>query len=235
MTTTKRTHAACALSSCWAAVLVVTIALVASGCAGSASEQSSPAALKLQREDLAAVARALKQMQPSVALEAAATKRAWPQLTAGTVAQETAPTDSPATERSLPAATKLTVPALFGELQARSLTGPAAGIAGLFRYSVLLSTRGWSMLFASAKQMSAGPPAATHFASENIGLYIQSIYDGHFGLAQIGKKLVAGYEKLGGSSAFASSLTRAEVDALARVYSEPSLRLHPHPPIRVGS
>ena len=47
-------------------------------------------------------------------------------------------------------------------------------------------------------------------------LYIESIYDGHFSLAQIGKKLLAGYDKLGGAADFGASLTQAEVDALAR-------------------
>jgi hypothetical protein len=228
LSTRQRTPVSCALGA-----LALTVALAAGGCAGSTSTQSTPAALKLQREDLAAVARELMRAQAPVAQEAATTKRAWPKLTAG-VGQESAAASSAPVERALEAAT-LQVPALFGELQARSLTGPAAGVAGLFRYSALLSTRGWTMLIASFKQITSGTPAARRFASENVGLYTESIYDGHFGLAQIGKKLLAGYEKLGGPSAFAATLTQADVDTLARSYSEGSLRLHPHPPVRVGS
>lgn len=127
------------------------------------------------------------------------------------------------------------MPALFGEAQARSLTGPASQIAGLFRPSALLSTRGWQMLIASAAQIESGSAKASRFARENAPLYIESIYDGHFALAQIGKKLLAGYEKLGGPSSFGASLTQAQVDALARAYSEPSIRLYPHVRARLGS
>ena len=56
-----------------------------------------------------------------------------------------------------------------------------------------------------------------------------------FTLAQIGKKLVDGYAKLGGAKAFATSLTQAEVDALASAYSEAADRLHPHVTARLGS
>jgi hypothetical protein len=127
------------------------------------------------------------------------------------------------------------VPALFGEAQARSLTGPASQIAGLFRSSALLSTRGWRMLIASAAQIQSGSAAAARFARENATLYVESIYDGHFALAQIGKKLLTGYDKLGGPSSFGTSLTQAQVDALARAYSEPSIRLYPHVRVRLGS
>ncbi len=66
-------------------------------------------------------------------------------------------------------------------------------------------------------------------------MYIESIYDAHFTLAQIGKKLLAGYEKLGGASDFGTALTQAEVNALAGAYSEASDRLHPHVGVRLGS
>ncbi len=221
--------------SCALGALALTVALAAGGCAGSTSTQSTPAALKLQREDLAAVARELMRAQAPVAREAATTRRVWLQIAGGTVAQPGAAGRSVGAGQAVAAATQLKIPALFGELQARSLTGPAAGVAGLFRYSTLLSARGWAMLIASFRQMASGAPAAKRFARENVGLYVESIYDGNFGLAQIGKKLLAGYEKLGGPSAFAATLTQADVDALARSYSEASLRLHPHPPVRVGS
>ena len=68
-------------------------------------------------------------------------------------------------------------------------------------------------------QIEHGSPAGARFARENVALYIESVYDGHFDLAQIGKQLSDGYRELGGPAAFGRALTQAEVDALARVYS----------------
>ncbi len=79
----------------------------------------------------------------------------------------------------------------------------------------------------------SGPGAS--FARANAPLYIESVYDGHFGLAQIGKNLVAGYQKLGGPAAFGTALRSAEVARLAAAYSEPAVRLHPHPGVKLGS
>jgi hypothetical protein len=230
--TTQRTQGARALAPCVVAALVLAMALTATGCAGSVSKQSTPAALKLQREDLASVARTLTRVQPAVARETALAKAAWPTVVKGLTSAFVV---APKLRLGEAALTKLQIPAMFGELQARSLTSPAAGIAGLFRYSTLLITRGWTMAFASAEQISRGSPAAVRFARENIGLYVESIYDGQFGLAQIGKKLLAAYEKLGGPEAFRATLTQTQVNELARSYSEASLRLYPHPPVRVGS
>jgi hypothetical protein len=212
---------------------LVVLAFAASGCAGSTRTQSSPAALKLQREDLVAVARALQTAAGPLAREVAVTKRFWP-LLAGPV-QTSSDIAAAQAGHNVAVVTGLKIPSLFGEVQARSLTGPGASIAGLFRYSVLLTTRGWTMALASSNQLAHGSATASRFARENIGLYIESIYDGHFGLAQIGKKLLAGYETLGGTTAFGMTLTRAEVDALVASYSEARDRLHPHPRVSVGS
>jgi len=209
--------------------LVSVVLLMLAGCGGATSKQSTPAALKLQREDLVAASRALGESEASIAAEVAASRKLWPHIAGATAASLSAlPRDAEALAR-------LPVPALFGEVQARSLTGPASQIAGLFRPSALLSTRGWRMLIASAAQVESGSAEASRFARENAPLYVESIYDGHFALAQIGKKLLAGYEKLGGPSAFGASLTQAQVDALARAYSEPSIRLYPHVHVRLGS
>ena len=48
-------------------------------------------------------------------------------------------------------------------------------------------------------QIEHGSPASARFARENVALYIESVYDGHFDLAQIGKKLPAAYRTLGGA------------------------------------
>jgi hypothetical protein len=214
--------------------VALALALPLAGC-GSASKQSTPAALKLQREDLLAASRALQRAAAPAAREVAATKAAWPLIANGLPADASSVSDAAAFGQATLAAARLRMPVLFGEAQARSLAGPAGQLAGLFRSYVLLSARGWKLLGAQLAQIESGSPASARFASENAPLYIESIYDGHFTLAQIGKKLLAAYGKLGGAAAFGAALTRAEVDALARTYSEASDRLHPHVAVRVGS
>ncbi len=88
------------------------------------------------------------------------------------------------------------------------------------------------MIAARARGAAARRPASPAPTSP---LYIESVYDGHFGLAQIGKNLLAGYQKLGGPAAFGTALTQAEVARLAAAYSEPAVRLHPHPGVKLGS
>ena len=111
----------------------------------------------------------------------------------------------------------------------------APSLAGLFRAYSGLSTHGWQLIGAAIEQIEHGSPVAARFARANVALYIESVYDAHFGLAQVGKQLVAGYKTLGGASAFGPSLTQAEVDRLAGTYSEASDRLHPHPGVKLGS
>jgi hypothetical protein len=214
------------------AAVLAGVVFVLAGCGGTTSKQSAPAALKLQREDLVAASKALARSETSVATEVAATRTVWPRIAGGATAPVGAFARSP---QAAAGTIAIPVPALFGEVQARSLTGPASQLAGLFNSSALLSARGWKLLIASAKEIESGGPVAAHFAKENAPLYVESIYDGHFALAQIGKKLVAGYEKLGGASGFGSSLTQAQVDALAHAYSESSVRLYPHVRVRLGS
>ncbi len=215
-----------------APVLAGVAVLALAGCGSTASKQTTPAALKLQREDLVAASKALGESEASIAAEVAATRKLWSHVADGATGPLEAIVRSPRDAEGL---TRLPVPALFGEAQARSLTGPASQIAGLFRPSALLSTRGWQMLIAGAEQMQSGSAKAARFARENAPLYLESVYDGHFALAQIGKKLLAGYKKLGGPGSFGASLTQAQVDALARAYSEPSIRLYPHVRVRLGS
>ncbi|HEX3909945.1 MAG TPA: hypothetical protein VHW67_04490 [Solirubrobacteraceae bacterium] len=199
----------------------------AAGC-GSTGKASTPAALKLQREDLASASRALQSVEVPVAHEVAATKAAWPLIANGLPDELGSVSQAQAVKTAELSAAALRLPALFGEAQVRTLTGPAAQIAGLFRSYALLSARGWKLLNASLAQSESGSPRVARFARENAPLYIESIYDAHFTLAQIGKKLVAAYSKLGGAGDFGAALTQAEVDGLARTYSEASDRLHPH-------
>ena len=124
---------------------------------------------------------------------------------------------------------------LMSKPRARSLTGPAAGIAGLFQPFNRLTERGWTLTGAAADEISSGTPTAASFARENVALYIDSVYDGHFDGSLIGKSLLKGYSLLGGPAAFGGTLTEAEVQALARTYSPGAEQLYPHPGVHLGS
>ena len=204
------------------------------GCGGS-SRASTPAALKLQREDLIVVSHALRRVRAPIAREVAASKAAWPLIANGLPAEIAIVSRSPRARLAAASAAQLRLPAQFGEAQARTLTGPAAQISGLVRSYALLAARGWKLLDAAFAQIETASPANARFARANAPLYIESIYDAHFALAQVGKKLLAGYEKLGGAGEFGAELTQAEAQALADAYSEASDRLHPHVRARLGS
>jgi hypothetical protein len=204
------------------------------GCGGSSSGASSPAAERLQREDLVAAVHGLRQAEASSAREMAAARIAWP-LVANGLPATIPPTTQTVLSAAGAAARAIVLPSLMSRERARSLTGPAAGIAGLFRTFDGLTERGWTLTAAASKEIDSGPAAAARFARENVPLYIDSVYDGHYDAAFIGKSLLAGYKKLGDARAFGATLTQAEVDALAGAYSPASERLHPHPGVKLGS
>lgn len=223
-----------------ALLLLLTLGCAASaagllaGC-GSSSSASTPAAERLQREDLVAITRGLRQAEDSAAREMAAARVAWP-LVANGLPDRIPPATRAALSTADGAAHAIVLPPLMDETQARSLTGPAAGIAGLFRTFHGLTERGWTLVAAAGEEISRGSPAvAARFARANVALYIDSVYDGHFDAALVGKSLLAGYTKLGGAAAFGGALTQAEVNALAGAYSPASERLHPHPGVKLGS
>jgi hypothetical protein len=218
-----------------AAGAIVCLLAAAMAACGSKGKSATPAALKLQREDLVAVSRALKGVQAPIVREVAATKAAWPLIANGLPAEITTVSRSAQAHAAAVSAAQLRLPAVLGEAQARTLTGPASQISGLVRSYALLSARGWKLLDAAFAQIESASPANARFARANAPLYIESIYDAHFALAQIGKKLLAGYEKLGGAGDFGTALTQAEANALADSYSEASDRLHPHVGVRLGS
>jgi hypothetical protein len=206
---------------------------VLAGCGGT-SHVSTPATERLQREDLVAVSRGLRQATGSVKREMAAARVAWPLVANGLPASIPPATRTAITNAGV-AARAIAVPVLMGRVQARSLTGPAAGIAGLFQPFSSLTERGWTLTGAAADQITGGTPAAGRFARENVALYIDSVYDGHFDGSLIGQSLLKGYSLLGGPAAFGGTLTEAEVQALARAYSPSAEQLHPHPGVRLGS
>jgi hypothetical protein len=214
-----------------ALLLLSGVAIASAGCGGGRT--SSPAELRLQREDLVLVFHALKATEGSVGREVAATKTAWPLIVNG-LPGDTA-IARPAIAAAAASAAKIAMPALLQEAQAVSLTGPGAQLVGLFRSYALLAMRGWVLIGAAIEEIEHGSPAASRFARENVALYIDSVYDGHFTLAQISKKLLVGYHELGGPAVFGGALTQAEVDALASTYSEPTDRLQPHVGVRLGS
>jgi hypothetical protein len=166
--------------------------------------------------------------------EVSATKAAWPLIANGLP-----PSPTPAERARINAASRraaqIPLPALFDEVSAATLTGPAAHLAGLFRSFRGLSTRGWQLIDAALQQSARGLSAAAGFARANVALYIESVYDAHFGLAQLGKQLADGYRKLGGPSDFGTTLMQAEVDRVSATYSEANDRLHPHVGVRLGS
>jgi len=221
------------------ATLLLTLSGVAgaggllAGCGGT-SRASTPAAEKLQREDLVAVSRSLRQTEGSVRQEMAAARIAWPMVANGLPAS-IPPTTRPELSSASGAARAIVVPPLMNKPQARSLTGPAAGIAGLFQTFSGLIERGWTLTAAASEEIEGGSPATARFARENVALYIDSVYDGHFDAALIGKSLLKDYTLLGGAAAFGATLTQAEVDALADAYSPASERLHPHPGVKLGA
>ena len=133
------------------------------------------------------------------------------------------------------AAAKLKTPALFEARAATSITGPGSQLAGALRNSITLSARGWQMIDFAVEQIEHGAPTSARFARANVNLYIESVYDAHYSLAQIGKQLLTAYKKLGGATAFGAALTQREVDAVAGAYSEADLRLHPHVGVKLGS
>lgn len=220
------TRAACAL----AAAALVGLALAGCGSGAGASAQG----LRLQREDLIAAARALTSVEGQVGSEVATTKQAWAHVANGLPTQVAL---IPRREVDLAArvASRLRMPGLFAEARAEGLTGPASSLAGLFRSYAGLSQHGWQMIGAAIDQIERGSPPAARFARANVNLYVESVYDAHFGLAQVGKKLADGYRKLGGPAKFGTALSAAEVRRLRDFYSEARDRLHPHVGVRLGT
>lgn len=210
--------------------------VLASGLPGCGGSHRSAAELRLEREDLVAVCRALQRAQGQVRGELAAAKRAWPSIADGLPASASALAGTRAVVAlAQQSAARLPEPPPMTETENRYLTGPGSPLAGLYRSYVGLSTRGWTLIGAAIEEIAHGTPRAARFARATVGLYIESVYDGHFDLAQIDRRLTDGYRKLGGQATFGGALTQAEVRALGETYSQSSARLYPHPGVRFGS
>jgi hypothetical protein len=210
------------------------LAVAAFALAGCGKSSPSPAEQALEREDLVFVARALQSLEGQTNAEVAATRAAWPFIVNGLPAR-TSGLYPPQVRAAIENAERLQLPLLFDEKHAAELTGEAASIAGLYRAFTGLTSRGWQMIGAAIYQIEHGQRPSARFARANTPLYIDGLYDGHFGLGQLGKKLLASYKKLGGEKVFGVALTQAEVNALANTYSGASDRLEPHVGVKLGS
>lgn len=225
-------HRAAAARALAAALALLALALPLAGCGGDG--KTSPAELALEREDLVYVARALQNAEGQAGAAVSANRNAWPIIHDGLPRGRTG-VMRPQLRAAIEASEHLLLPQLFEERQAAALTGPASEIAGLYRSFSLLSGRAWRMLEGYIGQIEGGTPSSALFSRQNEALYIDSIYDGQFGLAQIGKKLGSAYRKLGGEKAFGISLTPAEVSELERAYSEDAVELKPHVGVTFGT
>lgn len=215
-------------------LLTLCALLASAGCGSGGTTARSAAGLRVEREDLVAVARALAAVEQDVGVEVTATRAAWRSVANGLPA-DAGSVPQPRIRAAAQQANAIRIPGLLERSRASGLTGPASGIAGLFRGFAGLAGRGWHMIGGALDEIERGPSATARFARANVALYIESVYDAHFGLAQIGKRLLSAYVALGGPTAFGTSLTQAEVDRLAAAYSEAAARLHPHPRVRLGS
>jgi hypothetical protein len=207
--------------------LAVIAAIAIAGCGSGASHSSaSGSELALQRAQFAQLSDQLHSAEGEVQHEVAASRVAWPLIATGLP-----PVPSASLQHAVSAAsagaTALREPRFM--TSASRLTGPAAGIAGLYESYERLAERGWRLTDAAISSIVGGTATVADFERQNSSLYIDAIYDAHFDLSLLGKDLTSGYEKLGGSSAFGTALTQSELSALAAAFSIPTVRLEPHP------
>jgi hypothetical protein len=172
------------------------------------------------------VSHGLRQVDTPVHREVASSRAAWPLISDGLPSTLDPSLGSAVTTAS---ATAKVLPEPSFMASAQELTGPAAGIAGLYESYDRLAERGWRLTETTITAIAGGTPKVASFERANSPLYIHSIYDSHYNLSLVGKRLAEGYTRLGGPSAFGSSLTQAEVDSLASAYSIPAVRLEPRP------
>jgi hypothetical protein len=143
-------------------LLLSGLTAVCAGCGGGGTAASA-AEMRLERSDLVALSRALKDIQGPIASEVAATKRAWPLIANGLPRDAIAIARAPIAAAAQSAAS-IKLPGLLQEAQAAALTGPAAPLAGLVRSYILLATRGWRLIGAAIDQIEQGSAASARFA-----------------------------------------------------------------------
>lgn len=220
--------------------MLIGTAIPIAGCGSSSSSHTqSSRELALERAQFEQVSSQLSDLELAVKREIVASRVAWPSIASG-LPQALGSGLRTALSVANVRAKALPEPSFLAN--ARKLTGPASGIAGDYENYEQLAQRGWNLIEATAQTIASTGSAATNataadasaaaqasFERMNSPLYIDAIYDGHFDLSLLGKSLVSGYEKLGGSEAFGAALTQPQVNALAEAYSIPAVRLEPHP------
>lgn len=203
--------------------------------AGCASHKvATPGEAKLENEDLSAVTAELEAVAPPVEAEVAAAKAAWPAILGGVKGRPTASTRAKVAAAAQLAA-RVPLSSLLSEEGSAQLTGPAFSLAGQFRAFRTLGSRSWQLLDSSLEEIDHGSPAEARFARQNLPLYIESVYDAHFALGGIGKKLLAAYKTLGGTSKTSGSLTLTQIERLADMYSKERNELSPKERVKLGS
>ncbi len=210
-----------------APMLSLLLGCLLGGCgSSSASHGPSNRELALERAQLVQVSAGLRASEPAVRAEVSASRVVWPSIASG-LPRVLSPTLRASVAQANAKAAALPVPSFLSE--PRQLTGPAAGVAGLYRSYERLASRAWRLTGAGVEAIAGGTPTAASFARQNSSLYIDAIYDAHYDLSLAGKSLLSAYEKLGGSGAFGASLPSSQLGALAAAYSIPAVRLEPHP------
>jgi hypothetical protein len=204
------------------------------GC-GSGESNISRREYALERAQFEQVADELGEVRAAVHREVATSRAVWPRIYNGLPAHI-----GTRVQDGIKAASEVAgdLPAPRFMAKQATLTGPASGIAGLYEDYDRLAERGWRLTETGIAGIMSGPVSVQRFVRANSPLYIHSVYDGHFDLSLIGKKLLAGYKKIAalskgkkfaGIGGFGASLTQGEVNALAAAYSIPAVRLEPHP------
>jgi hypothetical protein len=223
---------------CLGLCVALPAALAGCGESGASGAQAShvPRQLKLERTNLAIVARGLLHAEPSIQREILAARAVWTAIVHGLPARV-----PPATRALLAAALRrtelLATPSFIP--YAGELTGESAAIAGLLLSYEQLSQRGWTMTLAAAQHLtptSALPPATLGFLRANAALYIGCVYDAHYNLSVIGERMREAYAQLGGAAGFGGALPASQMARVIAFYSPGVARLAPRPsPSAAGS
>ena len=213
-------------------MLTLGAAVALAGC--GRHKVATPAEAKLENEDFIAVTAALAGAVPRVEAEVAATKDAWPAILGG-VKGRPSPRTRAKVRLAARRAAQLPLPALLTEEGSAQLTGPASPLANRFRSFRTLGSRSWQLLESSLEQIEHGSRSQAEFARRNLPLYIESVYDAHFTLAETGKQLLAAYKKLGGEKTFGASMTTSQIQQLADQYSKERNELSPKEQVKLGS
>lgn len=200
--------------------LVVLLAILV-----SQPESHTSLELKLQRSQLALVSAQLEQLEQPLQHEVIATRAVWHSIAKGLPAH---PESRLASQISIARAAAEALPAPPFLQYRHKLIGPAGRISSLFYEFEMLAKHGWAHVDQATGSLRHGPAKVASFERVNAGLYIDSIYDGHFDASLIGERVLSSYRRLGEQHAFGFSLTQARVRSIALAYSPNAIRLTPH-------